>query len=286
MADTIVVAEKEMFYDERLELPEAPEKEGYSFLYWDNEHERMPAHDMTVNAIYTVNTYHVSFMVDHFELESYSLEYGSPIVVPEAPEKEGYTFNGWSDTLTVMPAHNVTINAIYTVNTYHVSFMVDHFELESYSLEYGSPIVVPEAPELPNYTFRGWGEVPETVPAHDVTFYAIYEAKVYKVFYFVDGELVYIEQVAYGATIPEYTYDPGDGGDKISNWDGDTYETMPGQDITYTASVKNGIDTVSTVNGQQTTGIYDLSGRKIVVDDLRELQKGVYIVNGRKVVVK
>ena len=164
--------------------------------------------------------------------------------------------------------------------------MVDHFELESYSLEYGSPIVVPEAPELPNYTFRGWGEVPETVPAHDVTFYAIYEAKVYKVFYFVDGELVYIEQVAYGATIPEYTYDPGDGGDKISNWDGDTYETMPGQDITYTASVKNGIDTVSTVNGQQTTGIYDLSGRKIVVDDLRELQKGVYIVNGRKVVVK
>ncbi len=32
--------------------------------------------------------------------------------------------------------------------------------------------------------------------------------------------------------------------------------------------------------------IYDLSGRKIVVDDLRELVKGTYIVNGRKVVIK
>jgi hypothetical protein len=31
--------------------------------------------------------------------------------------------------------------------------------------------------------------------------------------------------------------------------------------------------------------VYDLSGRKIEVDDLRELEKGVYIVNGHKVVI-
>ena len=38
------------------------------------------------------------------------------------------------------------------------------------------------------------------------------------------------------------------------------------------------------LNSQPTT-VYDLSGRKIEVDDLRELEKGVYVVNGRKVVI-
>ena len=38
------------------------------------------------------------------------------------------------------------------------------------------------------------------------------------------------------------------------------------------------------LNSQPTT-VYDLSGRKVEVDDLRELEKGVYVVNGRKVVI-
>ena len=37
---------------------------------------------------------------------------------------------------------------------------------------------------------------------------------------------------------------------------------------------------------QDSQSIYDLSGRKIVVDDLSELQKGIYIINGRRVLVK
>ena len=44
-----------------------------------------------------------------------------------------------------------------------------------------------------------------------------------------------------------------------------------------------GIEQLTINNGQLT--IYDLSGRKIEVDDLRELEKGVYVVNGRKVVI-
>ena len=47
--------------------------------------------------------------------------------------------------------------------------------------------------------------------------------------------------------------------------------------------VVDGIDALSTENGQQTIDIYDLSGRRILVNDLRELPRGFYIVNGRKV---
>ena len=41
---------------------------------------------------------------------------------------------------------------------------------------------------------------------------------------------------------------------------------------------------LSIVNGQQTTEIYDLTGRKVL--NVENLKGGVYIVNGRKVVVK
>ena len=41
------------------------------------------------------------------------------------------------------------------------------------------------------------------------------------------------------------------------------------------------IDELSTVNGQQTTVIYDLTGRRV-----EKMEKGIYIVNGRKVIVK
>ena len=41
------------------------------------------------------------------------------------------------------------------------------------------------------------------------------------------------------------------------------------------------IDELSIVNGQQTTVIYDLTGRRV-----EKMEKGIYIVNGRKVVVK
>lgn len=45
-----------------------------------------------------------------------------------------------------------------------------------------------------------------------------------------------------------------------------------------------GISQLTIHNSQMT--IYDFSGRKIEVDDLRELENGVYIVNGRKVVIE
>ncbi|MBR4029014.1 MAG: leucine-rich repeat domain-containing protein [Alistipes sp.] len=45
------------------------------------------------------------------------------------------------------------------------------------------------------------------------------------------------------------------------------------------------IDVLSTENGQQTIDIYDLNGRRILVNDLRELPRGFYIVNGRKMLI-
>lgn len=125
---------------------------------------------------------------------------------------------------------------------------------------------------------------PKTMPAEDVTISGTFTVNIYKVYYYVGEELVHAAEVAYGEVIPEYIYEPTGEGDVFEGWIGETYETMPAHDVSYTANITNGI-THSTLNSQPST-IYDLNGRKIKVDDLRELREGIYIINGKKVIIK
>ena len=47
--------------------------------------------------------------------------------------------------------------------------MVDGTLYKEYSIEEGSAIIPEPAPTKDGYTFSGWSEIPETMPAHDVT---------------------------------------------------------------------------------------------------------------------
>ena len=160
-----------------------------------------------------------------------------------------------------------------------MTFLIGEEVIASEELEYGADIVAPEAPEKEGYTFDGWGEVAETVPAEDVTYEGTYTVNTYKVYYYVGEELVYTEEVAYGEAIPEYIYKPTTEGDVFVGWVGETYETMPAHDVVYTANIANGIGNSSI--DAQSTFIYDLSGRRV-----EKAVKGIYIINGKKVVIK
>ena len=64
-----------------------------------------------------VYKYKLTYMVDNMEYKSYMLDYGTAITPEPAPTKEGYTFSGWSDIPTTMPAHDVIITGSFTKNT-------------------------------------------------------------------------------------------------------------------------------------------------------------------------
>ena len=166
----------EVYYQESLEygsvivVPDAPTKEGYTFSGWGDVADTMPANDVIILGTFFVNSYTITYMVDGEVYHQESLEYGSVIVVPDAPTNGDYTFSGWSEVPETMPAHDVTITGSFVTNTYTVTFMVDGEVYHQDSLEYGATIIVPEEPTKEGYTFSGWGEVPETMPAHDVTF--------------------------------------------------------------------------------------------------------------------
>ena len=115
------------------------------------------------------NMYTLTYMVDGEEYKKYEIEFGTAITPEEEPVKEGYTFSGWSDIPETMPAENVTVTGSFTINKYTLTYIVDGEEYKSYEIEFGTAITPEEEPVKEGYTFSGWSDIPETMPAENVT---------------------------------------------------------------------------------------------------------------------
>ena len=101
-------------YGTVITAPEAPTREGYTFIGWDKEiPTTMPAENMTVTAQWEINQYKITFdTAGGSEIAPITQDYGTVITAPEAPTREGYTFIGWDKTIpTTMPAENITLKA-------------------------------------------------------------------------------------------------------------------------------------------------------------------------------
>ena len=146
-----------------------PTKEGYTFNGWSEIPDSMPANDVTVVGTFTVNTYRITYTVDGEEYFSNMVVYGSTITPPAYPVKEGYSFSGWGDVPETMPARDVTINGTFTINTYKVIYMVDGEVYYTASVVYKEAITPIDEPIKEGYTFSGWSEIPDSMPANDVT---------------------------------------------------------------------------------------------------------------------
>lgn len=209
------------------------------------------------------------FMVDDEVYKSYEIEEGEKITPEPAPTKDGYTFSGWSETPEAMPAHDVTITGTFTINKYKLMYMVDGAEYKSYEVEYGATITPGTEPTKEGYTFNGWSEIPETMPAHDVTVTGTFSINSYKLTYMIDDKVYKEAMYEYGATI---TPEPQPEGDYATFEWIDLPQTMPAHDVVVYASYTSGIVELL-VTTQRNIRIYSPNGKK-----LDKLQKGLNIV--------
>ena len=101
-------------YGTVITAPEAPTREGYTFIGWDKEiPTTMPAENMTVTAQWEINRYTITFdTAGGSEITPITQDYGTAITAPADPTREGYTFMGWDQEIPkTMPAENITLKA-------------------------------------------------------------------------------------------------------------------------------------------------------------------------------
>ena len=159
-------------YNSAMTAPADPTKTGYTFAGWDKEiPATIPAEDITIKALWTINQYKVTFIADGVIVSEGMYDYGTQIVAPEAPEKEGYTFSTWGKIDATVPDHDVTYTASYDVNYYKLTYILDDEVYAEFDIAFGEIIVPIEVEPEEGRTFEGWQDVPKTMPSHDVTIY-------------------------------------------------------------------------------------------------------------------
>ena len=111
--DDVVIETMHVNHREDATAPEAPKVEGYTFSKWDTDFSKVVT-DLTVKAVYEVNTYTVTFKGhDGKTIDTVEVDYGKAATAPEAPKVEGYTFSKW-DTDFSKVVTDLTVKAVYT----------------------------------------------------------------------------------------------------------------------------------------------------------------------------
>ena len=227
-------------YGTEITAPDNPTRKGYTFKGWDKEiPETMPADNITVKAQWEINQYTITFDTNGgSEIAPITQDYGTEITAPDKPTRKGYTFKGWDKEIPeTMPAENMTVKAQWEINQYTIAFDTNGgSEIAPITQDYGTEITTPDNPTRKGYTFKGWDkEIPETMPAENITVKAQWEINQYTITFDTNGgsEIAPITQ-DYGTeiTAPD---NPARKGYTFRGWDKEIPETMPAENLTITA---------------------------------------------------
>lgn len=202
------------------------QKEGYTGrLYRDADFLKPLTKDSkvkngdTVYVNWTINSYTVTFMDGKTVLKTEKVKHGSAAPEPKVPEKDGKTFKGWDEDFSKVTS-DLTINAVYDVDTFTVTFKDGEKVLETQTVKYEAAATAPDTARLSppeGMHFAKWDKNFSKV-TEDIEVSAVYEHNVYTVT-FKNGETTLkTEMVKHGfaATAPN-VYDTPTA--KFVRWD-------------------------------------------------------------------
>ena len=194
---------------------------------------------LTLYPVWNTNKYTITFDTNGgSEIAPITQDYGTEITAPDNPTRKGYTFKGWDKEIPkTMPAENITVKAQWEINQYTIAFDTNGgSEIVPITQDYGTEITAPDNPTRKGYSFKGWDkEIPETMPAENITVKAQWEINQYTITFDTNGgsDIAPITQ-DYGTeiTAPD---NPTRKGYTFKGWDKEIPKTMPAENITVKA---------------------------------------------------
>ena len=182
---------------EKAVKPDDPKVNGLTFGGWYTDEDCIDGNeynftapvtkDMTLTAKWTVNSYTITFDTDGGSaIDPITQDYGTAIIAPADPTREGYTFMGWDKAIpATMPAGDMTITAQWRINRYTVTFDTNGGSaVAPITQDYGTAITAPADPTKTGYTFAAWSHaLPATMPAENMTVTAQWTLDLYTISY-------------------------------------------------------------------------------------------------------
>lgn len=204
--------------------PEVPEKDGKTFSKWDKDFSKVTS-DLTINAVYDVDTFTVTFKDGEKVLETQTVEYEAAATAPDTARlspPEGMHFAKWDKDFSKV-TEDIEVSAVYELNEYTVIFKNGETTLKTEMVKHGFAATAPNVYDTATKKFVGWDKSFDNVTS-DLIVNAKFETKKFTLtFINFDGTTVYTAEVEYGASISDHfetadsaaTYDT-----KILDYDG------------------------------------------------------------------
>lgn len=235
--------------------PEVPKKDGKTFSKWDKDFSKVTS-DLTINAVYDVHTFTVTFKDGEKVIETQTVEYEAAATAPDTARlspPEGMHFAKWDKDFSKV-TEDIEVSAVYELNVYTVIFKNGETTLKIDRVEHGFAATPPNVYDTATKKFVGWDKSFDNVTS-DLIVNAKFDTKKFTLtFINFDGTTVDTEEVEYGASIDSHfetadsavatTYDTTildyvgwykADGTEITKFD---LPTMPAENITLTLKLR------------------------------------------------
>lgn len=183
--------------------PEVPEKDGKTFSKWDKDFSKVTS-DLTINAVYDVDTFTVTFKDGEKVLETQTVEYEAAATAPDTARlspPEGMHFAKWDKDFSKV-TEDIEVSAVYEINFYTVIFKNGETTLKIEKVKHGDSATPPNnPPDTPTAKFVGWDESFDNITSDLIVNAKLEKRKYTLTFINFDGTTVYTAAVEYGAPI-------------------------------------------------------------------------------------
>lgn len=185
--------------------PEVPKKDGKTFKEWDKDFSKVTS-DLTINAVYDVDTFTVTFKDGEKVLETQTVEYEAAATAPDTARlspPEGMHFAKWDKDFSKV-TESIEVSAVYELNEYTVIFKNGETTLKTEMVKHGFAATAPNVYDTATKKFVGWDKSFDNVTS-DLIVNAKFETKKFTLtFINFDGTTVYTAEVEYGASISDH----------------------------------------------------------------------------------
>ena len=185
--------------------PEVPEQDGKTFKGWDKDFSKVTS-DLTINAVYDVDTFTVTFKDGEKVLETQTVEYEAAATAPDTARlspPEGMHFAKWDKDFSKV-TESIEVSAVYELNEYTVIFKNGETTLKTEMVKHGFAATAPNVYDTATKKFVGWDKSFDNVTS-DLIVNAKFETKKFTLtFINFDGTTVYTAEVEYGASISDH----------------------------------------------------------------------------------
>ena len=192
-------------HGETVTAPEVPEKDGKTFSKWDKDFSKVTS-DLTINAVYDVDTFTVTFKDGEKVLETQTVEYEAAATAPDTARlspPEGMHFAKWDKDFSKV-TESIEVSAVYELNEYTVIFKNGETTLKTEMVKHGFAATAPNVYDTATKKFVGWDKSFDNVTS-DLIVNAKFETKKFTLtFINFDGTTVYTAEVEYGASIDSH----------------------------------------------------------------------------------